>query len=140
MYDEISLQLYWNVKMEYEEAKRAFFDYVRRKNFFDDVRQKNIEHSKEKARAALDRAANLQLFGLDHDADDEIEAAREEVQVAYENAWKLYQTSSSKDSIGMKLLLLNTLADAQFVGLESTTTQNITGALSDVIEHPARSH
>lgn len=113
--DQLSLKLYWNAKAHYERCKRAFFDYVRRRN---------IDLHKEEAKAETQHAANLQLLGLDTEEDLLIEA-KKQVDAACRNAWAVYETSPSPKTREVIVLLLENFADAQLVGLESSTVKKM---------------
>jgi len=113
LYDKTSLTLYWNTKIHYEKAKRAFFDYVRKQNH---------QLHREQAISALSHAANLQLLGVEGPDETKIEEAKREIELACKNAWRIYQTSPTPKSHEMKILLLESLAEAQFVGLDESPT------------------
>jgi hypothetical protein len=112
MADNISLHLYWNVKLHFEKCKRAFFDYVR---------NKNIEVHKERAVDALNYAANLQLLGAEGADEHGLSQACQEVEAICRNAWALYQSEQEPKSMKMVLLLLNSVAEAQAVGAEQNS-------------------
>ncbi len=121
-YDAMSLGLYRNAKNHYEKCRRAFFDYVR---------AKNIDLHKQRAMAAISHAANLQLLGVTE--DDPLEEARREIDASCRNAWSLYQSSRDPRPRAVILLLLETFADAQLVGLESPITHQMDQAVSNLI-------
>jgi hypothetical protein len=106
--DGISQKMYWNAKERYEKARAAFFDYVRRQN---------IETHRGRAEQALGHAANLQILGAGGDEAAWAEA-QAEVQKACENAWGIYQSAPTPKSDEDKLLLIESLADAQLVGID----------------------
>jgi hypothetical protein len=116
MFDRISMELYWRAKNRYSECKKALDDYV--------DRRKMEEHRKQ-ARSALGQAANLQLLGIQADADRLIAEAVHEVEAASENAWRLYQNSPNPKSEAAILLLLSALADAQLAGAEGPASQQL---------------
>lgn len=113
LYDKTSLAIYWNVKIHYEKARRAFFDYVRKQN---------IQLHREQAKSALSHAANLQLLGDNGSGEKFLEEAKSEIERACQNAWRIYQTSGTPKRHEMKVLLLENLAEAQFVGLDESPT------------------
>lgn len=105
----------WSAKAHHEECQRAFFGYVRRRN---------IDSHRQRARGSFASGANLQLLGADDFADDDedpqfIKDARREVEAVCRNVWALYQGSGAKESTDMKVLLVESIADAQLVGLEA---------------------
>jgi len=116
MFDQISMELYWRVKNRYEECKKALDDYVNRRK---------LQEHRDRARGALGQAANLQMLGLESEADRFIEDAVREVEDASENAWQLYQNSPSPKSRAAVVLLLGALADAQLVGAEGPASQRL---------------
>lgn len=121
LYDQTSLHLYWNAKTHYLKSKRAFFDHVRRQN---------VDLHRERATDALSHGAHLQFLGLDESDDPEfIREAKREVEAMCQNAWALYQSGDEKKSPEMKVLLLKSIADAQFVDLESATVQTMTNEM-----------
>jgi hypothetical protein len=113
LYDKTSLSIYWNAKTHYEKSKRAFFDYVHKQN---------LQLHREQAKSALSHAANLQLLGVDGPDERSLEEAKSEIERACQNAWRIYQTSGTPKSHDMKVLLLESLAEAQFVGLDESPT------------------
>jgi hypothetical protein len=121
IYDDMSLKLYWNAKNRYDNAKRAYFDYVR---------GQNIERHHANARRALSHAANLQLLGAESADGAALEEARAEVEKAAKNAWAIYQTSPSPKSDEVKVLLLESCEDVQLIGLDdSTVAKSIEGEI-----------
>ncbi len=125
LYDQTSRRLYWNAKAHYEKCKRAFFDYVR---------HQNIDLHKERAKGALAHGANLQMLGVDEsDEPGFMKKAREEVEAVCRNVWALYQSSGAKKSTEMKELLLESVADAQYVGLESPTVKMMTTEMTRLV-------
>lgn len=112
LYDDISLRLHWNAKNRYENAKRAYFDYVRRQN---------MQQHYGRAKVAINHAANLQVLGVEGAGESALDEARAEVEKACQNAWKIYQSSPSPKSDDVKVLLLENLAEAQLVGLDDST-------------------
>lgn len=125
LYGQISLQLYWNAKIHYQKCKRAFFDYVRRQN---------VDLHKDRAKAELGHGANLQLLGADDSDDPEFwREAKKEIDAACRNAWALYQTAGAKKSTQAKKLLIQSIADAQYFGLESPTVKAMTSEMYRLI-------
>lgn len=126
LYDETSLHLYWNEKARYEKCKRAFFDYVRRQN---------IEAHREHAIGEVKHGVNLQLLGMDDDAEPRfLQNARTEVEAVCRNALALYRRAGSERSDEVKVLMLESLAEASFVGLESRTVTAMQQELERLIE------
>lgn len=128
LYDRLSLKLYWNAKSHYLDRKRAFFDYVRRQN---------LDTHRAQARDALDHGARLQLLGVDDESLDFLAEARREVDAACENAWKLYQSSPTPKSFEAKVLLVESIADAQYVDLESPTVRAMQAELQHLVSSGA---
>lgn len=129
LYDEASLRLYWNAKKHYEECRRAFFSYVRKQN---------ISVRRERARGQIVHGSNLQLLGLDDDEDPEfMKEARREVEAMCRDAWSLYRSDGTEKSDEVKALLLESLAEASFVGLESSTVQAMLQELERLSESGA---
>lgn len=125
LYDQTSLHLYWNAKAHYERCKRAFFDHVRRQN---------IDLHTQRVTDELGHGANMQLLGAETGDDPEfLEEARRELDAACRNAWALYQSSGAKKSTEMKVLLLESIADAQYVGLESPTVRSMTSEMDRLV-------
>jgi hypothetical protein len=110
-HEAISLQMYWNAKNRYESSRQAFFDYVRRRN---------IEVHRGRAKQALSHAANLQILGAEGADEAAWEEAKLEVEKACQNAWAIYQGSPSPKTDEMKILLLESCADAQAIGLDGS--------------------
>ena len=126
LYDRISLQLYWNAKAHYRKCKRAFFDHVRRSN---------IDLHNERARSALGHGANLQWLGVETSDDPEfLQEAQKEVDAACRNVWALYQSSGAAKSTEMKVLLLESIANAHFVDLDSSTVKLMTGEMDRLVD------
>ncbi|MHC4957927.1 MAG: hypothetical protein ACYTGN_06085 [Planctomycetota bacterium] len=115
LYDRTSLRLYWNAKHHYAKCKREFFDYVRRQR---------IDRQRTLARNELSHEANLQLLGADED-EDYLEQVRQHVELACRDAWIVYQAGGLKKTPEQIELLLRSIADAQFVDLESGTVQDM---------------
>lgn len=120
----------WSAKTHYEECKRAFFAHVRRRN---------IDLHRQRARGSLEYGGNLQLLGADDFADDDddprfMKDARREVEAVCRNVWALYQSSGAKESSEMKVLLVESIADAQLVGLESPILGAMTSELYRLVE------
>jgi hypothetical protein len=111
LYDKTSLELYWNAKTYYERTKKAFFDYVHKQN---------LQLHRERAKSALSDAAYLQLLGVNGADEKYIEEAKKEIEQACQNAWRLCQTSATPKSQEMKILILESLAEEQFVGLDES--------------------
>lgn len=131
LYDRLSLELYWNARSHYHTCKRAFFDYVRRQN---------IALHRAQAREALAHGADRQLLGLDDQGKGFLEEARREVERACESAWKLYQSSPSPKSFQAKVLLAESIADAQYVDLGGPTVQAMESELSHQVSCGAVKH
>jgi hypothetical protein len=62
----------------------------------------------------------LQLLGINGPDEKYFEEAKKEIGQACQNAWKIYQTSATPKSQEMKILLLESLAEAQFVGIDES--------------------
>lgn len=122
LYDNISLKLYWNAQTHYENCKRAFFNYARRKNL--------AEH-KEKAQQEAAHIANLQLLGVDNN-DAQFDALKREVEAACKNALALYRTAPKPKSDAMKVILLENLADAMLVGLDSDGSLTVRSMIDEM--------
>lgn len=89
---------------------------------------------RERAKNELSRGANPQLLGADEGDDPEfMTTGTKEVEAACRNAWALYQSSRAKKSSGMKVLLLESIADAQYVGLESATVSTMTTEMNRLV-------
>lgn len=116
LYDTTSQHLYWNAKNHYKKCKRAFFDYARRQN---------IDLHKQRAAQEASHVANLQLLGAD-DGEADFEGIRREVEAACRNALALYRTAPKPKTDEMKIILLENLADAQLVGLETPVVHSMT--------------
>jgi hypothetical protein len=127
LYDRISQQLYWNAKSHYEKCKRAFFDYVR---------QQNIDVHRERAQNEAEHLANQQLLGID-DEDTGMEPLRQEIEKVCQNALGLYRTAPTPKSQKVIETLLESLADAQFVGLESPTVTSMEDAMQSLFQSGA---
>lgn len=119
-FDQISLKLYWNTKVNYLRCKEALEKYVPKEKF---VRQE-IDILRNKAKASLKDEANLQLLGLDNDKSNMVDA-RIKVEEACKVALAFYQSSPDPKSKGAIVVLLENLSDSQFVGLESETTDKM---------------
>ena len=104
LYGEISRQLYWNAKAHYEKCKNALLDYSYR----------------DRARGELGHAADLQLLGVD-DEGEAMADVRREVEAGCKQIWSVYQASGTPKSEAALGLLVEGLADAQFVGLDTPT-------------------
>jgi len=114
VYGEMSRQLYWNAKAHLEKCEQALLDYTHR----------------TETRADLRDAAAKQMLGID-DTDETMEALQRDVEVGCQKVWALYERDTEKGEATMHLLL-ETLADAQFVGLESPTAKRMQGAVNDL--------
>jgi hypothetical protein len=125
LYDEMSLHVYWSEKARYEKSKRAFFDYVRRNN---------IETHMERATNQLKQGANLQLLGSDDDDEDFMNEARREVEALCRNAWAIYTRAGTEKTDEVKVLLLQSIAEATLVGLESRTMDAMQGELERLVD------
>lgn len=121
LYDQLSLDLYWSAKRRYEEARAAFFAHVGRTN---------IATIRERAVGSLASAAHAQLLGHDELAEGFIEEARRHIEMACQSAWRIYGQAPRPKSAAMKILLLESVADAQFVGLDSKTAQVMTAEVN----------
>ena len=121
LYDSVSLRLYWNAKLDYQKCKKAFFDYVRGQN--RELWEQNLDHHRKQAAEALGHGANMQFLGID--SDDAMAEAKREVEAACRNAWALYHSSPSPKSRKAKVLLLESLADAQLVGLDESSITKV---------------
>jgi hypothetical protein len=125
LYDRMSLHAYWNAKRHYEKCKRAFFDYVR---------GQNIDAHRERAKAELTHGTNLQMLGLDDDDPDFMEDAQAEVEAGCRNAWALYRSAGAEKSDEVKAMLLEWIAEAAFVGLESKTVKAMLEEFNRLVE------
>jgi hypothetical protein len=83
-----------------------------------------VSISVERATDQLEHGANLQLLGIDGDGDSRfMKEARKEVEAACRDAWALYTRAGTEKNDPVKILLLESVADASFVGLESKTVE-----------------
>jgi hypothetical protein len=112
MFDNISLNLYWNAKQHYEKCKRAFFDYVR---------NQNIQIHRQRMVDAMNYAATLQLLGVSGADEHGLDAVYQEVEALCRNVWALYQSAPEPKSGEMVLLLIHSYAESQIVGAEQSS-------------------
>jgi hypothetical protein len=78
--------------------------------------------------------AEAQLPGADDGDDRELmKEARKEVEAACRRAWALYQSGGAKKSTELKGLRLESIADARYVGLESTTVKAMTTEMDRLV-------
>lgn len=124
LYDQLSLELYWSAKRRYEEARAAFFAHVGRTN---------IATFRERAIGALGNAAHAQLLGADEFSEGVLEEARRHIEMACQSAWRIYEQAPRPKSAAVKILLLENVADSQFVGLDSATTQTMTAEVNRLL-------
>lgn len=122
-YDQISLELYWSKKNHYDKCKRAFFDYVRRRN---------IDLHREHAREELRYEAMGQMLGFE-DQEDGLKEAQAEIEAACQAAWKIYQSNPEPRSTEVIKLLLQSLSDGQLVGLESQTVRQMEAEVTNLL-------
>lgn len=111
LYDQTSLALYWNAKVQYLRAKQAFFEYARKSL---------IAEHKAKAQRLLQDAADSQLLGSDDVADSSWKQAQGVIESLLAEAWKLYQSAPTPKNEEMKKLFVSAFALAQWVGIEDT--------------------
>jgi hypothetical protein len=116
IFDQISLSLYWNAKVHYLRCKEALEKYVPKERY---VREE-IKSFNDHAIVALNKEATRQLWGLET-AEANMETAQRQVDEACKVALAYYQSSPSPKSRKVIIILLENLADSQFVGLESET-------------------
>lgn len=114
VYGEMSRHLYWNAKAHLEKCEEALLDYTHRTETKADLRD----------------AAAKQMLGVD-DTDETMAALQRDVEAGCRKVWALYERDTGKSQATMHLLL-ETLADAQFVGLESPTVTQMEGAVHDL--------
>lgn len=143
LYDTTSLHLYWNAKRHYEKCKREFFEHARRQNRLPGERADRAEslardlerHRQRAARAAIHQA-NLQFLGADN-GEGSLDQMRSEVEAACRNALELYRNSPQPKSDDIKVVLIENLADAQLVGLESPTVSSMETELGTLVKSGA---
>ena len=115
-FDQVSLGIYWNAKTPYLRCKEALKRYVPKEKF---VREEIASHN-NLAREVLNREAYRQLLGLDYHESD-FDDARREIEESCKVALAFYRSSPEPKSRGVIIMLLENLADSQFIGLESET-------------------
>lgn len=115
LYDRTSLHLYWNAKAHFERCRTALLEHAYRSGVRDTYRHH----------------ANLQALGFE--SDDVTAAARQDVEAGCRKIWALYHghgSLASRESVG---LLVESLADASYVGLESPTVDAMLQELSRLL-------
>lgn len=110
--DKVSLEQFRRAKADYESARRAFFDYVRRMRSRAFVTA-GLEARRHLAAAKrhLEYAATEQLLGID--GSDPLEAARGEVAAFCAEIWDAYQ--AARESPVAQKGLVAAVAEAQLV-------------------------
>ena len=133
LHAEISRQLWFNAKDEYNKHKRAFFDYaLHRKRKPGQKKPPKRDYSKNltRARDSTSYGADLQLFGIDEVADEALRKATMEVETACYKAWENYQNEPEpKSRAAIKELIVIT-AESMLYPLDDSP---ITKKMSDEI-------
>ena len=119
-FDQVSLGIYWNAKTRYTRCRQALERYMPKEKY---VREE-ITLRKDNAREVLNRETYRQLLGLEyHDSD--FDDARREIEESCKVALAFYRSSPEPKSREVIIILLENMADSQFVGLESETTNEM---------------
>jgi hypothetical protein len=132
VYDKISLRQYLNAKEDYQQARKAFFDYARQ--LTNEMRRQQKEEHRERATGELQHAADLQWLGVDPLSESDLDRARAEVEGICKHAWAIYQRSPSPKSDAAVIQLLEAFQEAQLVGLDdSNTVKTIDGEVTRLL-------
>jgi hypothetical protein len=115
LYDQTSLRLYWNVKKNFDKSKKDFLDFSHR----------------NRTREALNSVVNRQYLGVED--DDTLSEGRREVEAGCVKNWNFYKSSPTPKSMAAISILLESLADANFVDLDSPTVKSISQEVSKLI-------
>lgn len=115
LYGRTSQHIYWNAKAHYERRKKTLLEYSHR----------------GRTKEVLAHGTSLQILGVEK--DDVLVEAQREVEAGCVKTWNLYKSSRTPKSEAVISILLESLADANFVGLESHTVKSMSQELSNMI-------
>lgn len=118
LYDRTSLELYWNAKREYLDARKAFFEYART----------DPESSLQRAGELARQAAKSQLLGDEAGAESAWQRGQAEMEQALQRALAAYRASPEPRSDAAKKALVSTVALAQAWGVDDTAAARQAGA------------
>lgn len=112
-FDQVSLKLYWNAKTHFQRCKDEFDKYIKQV----------LDRKRIPARNAVTHQANMQILGISEVAD--FTEARSAVEKNCKEALVYYKSFPQDKPREAIIPLLENMADAQFVDLESDTTSQM---------------
>jgi hypothetical protein len=121
VHENLQLDMYWKAKIHYQECKRAFFEYARRRPKSRGGRRPTRGYRKNLAEAKghTEFAANAQLLGFLDMSEVYLENARREVETACYELWDNYRDNPDDKGV-IKDLIQDGLVDAQLYGLDDS--------------------
>jgi hypothetical protein len=115
VFDEISLKFFWDARENYRRCKEALLKYV----YYS-----TADTYDRKVRETLSFEATKQLLGIGS-GEKALEAAKSEIEKKCKAALAYYRSSPEPKSREVIIVLLKSLTDANLVGLESKTTEDM---------------
>jgi hypothetical protein len=119
-FDQISLKIFWRARDRYEKCKKNLEKYVPKEKYV----RREIEMLRNRIKVNLNDEANLQLLGIES-SDSNIKQAQQKVEEACKIALAFYKSQPNPKSKRAIVVLLENLADSQFLGWESPTTESM---------------